>query len=357
MNKIININKNDESTLDAIRTESGVWVARIGNVRPDKDMTRELHLWLGRSPLHRREFKRLATLWVNLDVAAESALADIFDRLEERGAATATARRAVFAGMLLVIGVVSILGTWKLTPDYFQQPPYNVVYQTAIGEMRSLELPDQSLMQLNTRTKATVNYSGDARIIHLAEGEAQFEVSHDPDRPFIVYAGRHAVRAVGTAFSVYLTGEGSVDVIVSSGRIQVATFTDPAVSADTINWDSPETSKDIKDLMTFDSGHHAVFKDEIELVERIEAETIEKRLSWRNNIVAFNGDRLEDVVRELGRYTPKKFVILDEELRDFKVGAYFRAGDIVSILDTFDTGLGIHVQEAGENTVYLTKKH
>lgn len=59
----------------------------------------------------------------------------------------------------------------------------------------------------------------DARNVRL-EGTAFFEVTADPKRPFIVYAGKVVTRVLGTSFRI--SGDRSITVAVRSGKVAVS---------------------------------------------------------------------------------------------------------------------------------------
>src|SRR5258707_14706380 len=69
-----------------------------------------------------------------------------------------------------------------------------------------------------------MDFSARFRVIHFNLGEAYFKVAHDTQRPFWVRAGNYWVRAVGTAFNVYLRPTG-VEGTVSEGTVQVVSAT------------------------------------------------------------------------------------------------------------------------------------
>ncbi len=73
-------------------------------------------------------------------------------------------------------------------------------------------------------------------------------------------------------------------------------------------------------------------------------------------MLIFDGDSLEDVVNEISRYTSKKVVILGSDIRDMKIGGYFRTGELAPMLDTFEDSFGIKVDEINEDLIYLSKK-
>ena len=102
------------------------------------------------------------------------------------------------------------------------------LYVTAIGEQKTITLADNSVVQLNTNSRLSVDYNDKLRGIHLIEGEAHFQVAHNPDLPFEVYTGTGVVRAVGTSFSVYIKHK-QVEVVVDQGIVEIDTMPAPAL--------------------------------------------------------------------------------------------------------------------------------
>ena len=57
-----------------------------------------------------------------------------------------------------------------------------VTYATARAEQRVLQLPDGSVLHLNTDSAATVRFSGTERVVSVERGQAYFEVMHEAGR-------------------------------------------------------------------------------------------------------------------------------------------------------------------------------
>ncbi len=93
------------------------------------------------------------------------------------------------------------------------------------GQKASIILPDGSKAWLNSLSKLTYksDYNTEKRILEL-DGEAYFEVAHNPDKPFIVQSKDFSVEALGTAFGVKAYNE---DIVISGilmkGRVKVTT--------------------------------------------------------------------------------------------------------------------------------------
>jgi transmembrane sensor len=88
-------------------------------------------------------------------------------------------------------------------------------------------LPDSSIVTVNKGGVLVLNpdFGDSTREISL-EGEAYFEVKHDPRRKFIVHCNTVTTTALGTAFSInLLLKNGDVTVTVTQGRVNVSDVT------------------------------------------------------------------------------------------------------------------------------------
>src|SRR5580698_6968901 len=87
---------------------------------------------------------------------------------------------------------LSLLGWW----NFRVKPPGHATVAAATtlhfssrhGEQQTHRLPDDSVPHLNTDTSITVRLSAAERLVTLESGEADFEVAHEPKRPFRVLA-------------------------------------------------------------------------------------------------------------------------------------------------------------------------
>ncbi len=93
------------------------------------------------------------------------------------------------------------------------------------GQKANITLPDGSKVWLNSQSKLT--YSGDFNVkkreLEL-DGEAYFEVAHNPTKPFIVRSRDIAVEALGTAFGMKAYNEDNlISSILMRGKVKVTT--------------------------------------------------------------------------------------------------------------------------------------
>lgn len=92
---------------------------------------------------------------------------------------------------------------------------------SAVGEIRSVQLPDGSTMVLNTASAINMQFDSGRRLLQLVRGEILVQTAQDAmRRPFLVQTQAGTVRAIGTRFTVRQR-EGAVDVGVLQGAVEL----------------------------------------------------------------------------------------------------------------------------------------
>jgi transmembrane sensor len=157
-------------------------------------------------------------------------------------------------------------------------------------------------------------------------GEGRFQVAPDADRPFTVAAAGAAVRAVGTAFTVRLHESAQVDVMVSEGKVAVA-------------------SENVQRTPPLSAGDTAVVLPDRVSVSRVEPQLLERRMAWTTGRLDFRG--------EFNRYNRRKILIRNPDLSGLRVGGSFTATDPQSFASALSSAFDIRVTEDGENIVLL----
>lgn len=94
-------------------------------------------------------------------------------------------------------------------------------FSTPPAQRRSLALPDGSRVELNASTSLSYEHRRDERHLRLEKGQAYFVVAKDSTRPFVVDTPSGSVRVTGTIFDVRMGSEGTLEVTVVEGSVQV----------------------------------------------------------------------------------------------------------------------------------------
>ncbi|GAB4394661.1 MAG: FecR domain-containing protein [Kiloniellaceae bacterium] len=201
-------------------------------------------------------------------------------------------------------------------------------YRTVEGERMSVTLPDGSTAHLNTGSAISLAFSEDAREVALLRGEALFEVSRDPARPFRVTALEGAAIALGTVFAVQARDDRAL-VTVVEGRVGVV---------------SPEPG----------SGKRAVLIRDQQVSYRagqapgpLREVDADKLTAWRRGVLFIEGLPLEAALREIDRYHPGRIFLL----------AGSEGGEPVSAriaLDRIDSGIKALAATHGLSVTHLS---
>ncbi|MFA7555266.1 MAG: FecR domain-containing protein [Spongiibacteraceae bacterium] len=367
---IINIGTRQIKNPALVSEQARYWVVRLDGGGLTSAQRTELSAWLALSEFHRKEFLRIAELWGEIDslvadlVFSEPSLSvkpQTQSALNNRHTSwfdfgfSARFGAVAFSLVLLVLGLVWGGGIYPL--NFPVDSMEEAHYVTTLGETKDVGLPDGSTLLLNTRTKAQVVYTDKSRLVRLV-GEAYFKVEANADKPFVVLAGDVAIRAVGTAFTVYLKDDNSVDVTVTEGTVELSSL----ASGSDNNALSNDQLNGAKSLGLLAKGQQVLVQNTVSInsdligVENIDPEQLKKKLSWRTGMLDFNHDRMEDVLNEINRYSAIKIVVLDPAIKDIRVGGYFPTGETRAMLSTLEKSFGIHVENVGDNLVYLSRK-
>lgn len=349
----------ETQSLHAIAEQAADWYLRVEEEGRVPLAEREAFVrWLRASPAHVEEFMRVGAMHRQVAALDIAALPDVREALRDaaanvvdlepvakdaRGGAIpgGPRRRPWYWAVAASAAVVAVVTGWlALTPGLQTGRDSSVagdLYETALGEQRSVLLSDGSIVELNTRSALRVMYSDAERRVALLAGEAVFDVTKDPDRPFRVDAGTTIVEAIGTRFNVYRQSEQTV-VTVVEGLVAVKR-SDVAVAL------PPPAAGDMARLPVFElaSGDQVAIPvaGEIATPSAVDAD---KAIAWTERRLVFDGDSLATVARELNRYNREQLVIADAMLARQPISGVFDANDPATLLSFLETVGGFRVE-------------
>lgn len=291
----------------------------------------ELDAWLAQAPHHSGALLRARAAWLDLDRlgalegpghAAVAPVSQATHRLRTRRRAWrwAAALAACMAGLALV--VFTYEARLRATDEF----------ETRVGEVRRIALPDGSSVTLNSDSRAVVSFEKNGRAVALQRGEALFEVAKDHSRPFLVSSGSVTVRAVGTVFAVRALPE-AVAVTVTEGVVEI---TQP---------EAPPQRVTVNERATV---HPA---QPVQVAPDDPADVV-RTLAWRSGQLSFSGESLADAVAEMNRYSTRHIDIEDPELAARPVVGIFRIGDIDAFAQATAVALDAVVR-ADERSIHL----
>jgi len=218
---------------------------------------------------------------------------------------------------------VLALGTGVAFKTFAPHDPNHLVAQ--VGEVRRQVLADGSAVTLNTGAVLDVRYGPEGRKVRLVQGEAFFDVVHDPSRPFVVESRAGSARVLGTAFDVRLKGDvARVSVLRGAVRVEPAGGQGVAVlRAGQGAWLDGAAPK-------------AVALEDPAAVD-----------AWRQGRLVVYHRPLSEVVDEIGRYRRGKVFLRGEALAARPVSGVFDVARPDAAIDALAASLDLRTARLG----------
>jgi transmembrane sensor len=319
------------------REQAAEWISRASRGLSPEERA-ELQQWRS-SPGNARALEQLSALWTQMDVLR--GLASVFPEPALPQPAAPPRWKMWRPAVAAALAVLTLAAGFALQRHLSaSRAPLAASiasgeFTTAVGEQRSVPLPDGSVLAINTASQVQVVSLGkESRELRLVRGEAHFTVAHDASRPFRVNAAGHVIQAVGTAFDVRLLPDGGLEVIVTEGHVKL-------LAGNGV----------VGDLL--EDQYMRIGADGTSRIGRLDEETVASRLAWRGGMLVFNGQSLTEVLAEFSRYTDARFVVTDQRLRGLRIGGYFVAGDTNALREALLANFRIESRRTADGVILI----
>lgn len=212
--------------------------------------------------------------------------------------------------------------------------PKQKSYATPVGGQEIVHLADGSQIELNTNThlRAETNFFG-KRTVWLDRGEAFFDIKHDDDHPFVVFASGHRLTDLGTKFSVR----------ASSARVRIA-LVEGAIRLESVDAARPQRA-------TLVSGDVAIADAHSVSVQRKPDLELKREVSWRRGLLIFQRTTLKDAIEEFNRYNTKQLQVRGRDVGELQIGGTFNANDPMLFAHASSAMLGLRFSNHGNELV------
>lgn len=281
------------------------WFMRLRAAPLAPDEKAELDAWLAEAPANAVAFDEVLRMYGHLAGMGPSGAKRPARRASRRMRVAALAGAAATA-LALVASFDEIAA--RLQADHY----------AGAGERKLVTLEDGSRALLDSRSSISVRYSLAERRLALLSGEAWFEATPDPARPFVVEAGGGTVTALGTAFDVALEGSGA-RVTVTEHRVSLSSGGRSVV---------------------VDEGRQSAYAQGADArpPERVNVDLV---TAWRRGKLIVTKKPLRDVLAAIGRYHRGFVYCVDRSICERRVSGVFAADDALQSLREIETSLGL----------------
>ena len=278
--------------------QASEWFALVQAGTPTPAEREALADWLAADPRNAQAYARLEQLW-----AATALLAP-----PEVHAPQLSRRRFVGLGVAASAGTLWFKGIGAPFADV----------RTAVGERRTVQLPDGSSVELAGNSALNLDFSATRRAVELLQGEAFFQVQPTAAE-FVVQTQAGRVLASDAEFCLACDGASAL-LSVSRHTVRVIT---------------PNQQTDLGEGLSlrFSATHTGA-------IQRAELEQV---LAWRNGRLVFFDTPLLSVVNQLQHWRAGKIFIPDPQLAARRVSLILNLNRPEQMLDVLAKALAVRV--------------
>lgn len=198
---------------------------------------------------------------------------------------------------------------------------------------KTIVLSDGTQVNLNKDSylKYPEKFNSNERKVFL-EGEAFFEVTHNPSHPFIVETKEGTVKVLGTSFNVRaFPKEGKEEVQVATGRVEVEVL-------------------ETKEKVILIPGNKSVLDKENKTLEK-HVKASANSFSWHSQELVFEDTPIHEVLESIEKHYGVTIVLENENIANCPFNSKFKNDDIEVVLATISDVLDIEIIK-DKNSLY-----
>lgn len=311
-----------------LRRQASQWALRLagGTLAPAEQ--RRLDRWLARDARHGPALADVERVWA---LAGECRGLPLFAqpvprprRSHWRVCAASWWRSepmAPWRRAVVMAGVALVVAGAAGAPDAVA--PWLADYRSAVGEIRSFDLPDGSHVLLGSNSALDVEYDATTRRVRLLRGEAVFApapTGADEPRSFVVATAGGSMTALGTRYAVRRRDAGHGWIGVLQHRVEVALDRAPGSGV-------PNAT-----LLTGESATYShaggIVRSQIEPA---------RGAAWAEGYLVFDGEPLDIALQRIGEFRPGQLVLANRGAARRPVHALFHLDNLDGALATLCT--------------------
>lgn len=265
--------------------------------------------------------------------------ARIKDTIHRVHAQPQTGPRIFPAGRWLKYAAAFVVIFGAAITGYLFYGQQTVNYSTAYGEIKTIVLPDSSVVKLNAHSTLTYRsgWPGNrSREVWLG-GEAFFSIVHkSSNQRFIVHTTDVNVQVTGTTFNVN-TRQVRTRVVLNSGAVKLSLN----------RQGSPAITMKPGDMVTYSAATKQLSNKQV---------NAEDYASWRNNILTFNEASLAEVAASLQDNLGINIRFEDTTLQQQTFTGSIPMDDVAIFFKTLSRSFNVVVENENHNNYVIREK-
>jgi ferric-dicitrate binding protein FerR (iron transport regulator) len=197
--------------------------------------------------------------------------------------------------LLLLFATSASVYFYRIT----QRSIREMVISVEKGQKANIVLPDGSKVWINSGSELRYTYRLNREMCDLSlKGEAYFEVTQDKHSAFVVHTDDFSVEALGTSFNIKAyPDEKQASVVLMTGKVEVSF---------------------VEKSCFLQPNDRLVYNKADSLIAVSVMEDAANYAYWKDNVLRFNSETFENIVKTLERCYNANIVFESEELKNYR---------------------------------------
>ncbi|MCR9228546.1 MAG: FecR domain-containing protein [Flavobacteriaceae bacterium] len=250
----------------------------------------------------------------------------------------------IAASLLILMGISTFLYFhYPIRTEQGEQSMEWLAERTDWGQKSMVRLSDGSRVYLNSGS--SIKFIKDfthskVRMVEL-EGEAFFEVTENPQKPFVIKTSNVTTKVLGTSFNIKsYTPESSITVAVRTGEVEVRSI-------------SKEGETRSLNLKPNQKATYSYSEQTMELGQV----TDESYIDWKNDIIRFENSTLTEVAEILDRWYGVHIELDNQTLGNCRITANYKEAKLSVVLESLKYAIkGMDYEFVDEKKILFTGK-
>ena len=289
------------------------------------------------------EMERIWSLKDELRFSDKKEIEDAYSRfisgLQDTGTGKKVRRSVVLPSWIKYAAAIVLIGLLGTNLFFLLDKDTGLtnIVEVPRGQRVALTLSDGTKVWLNSNSKFVypAQFSSEERDVRL-EGEGFFDVTPNPDKPFIIRSGEARVKVLGTSFDFKSYKEDEfIKLTVSTGKVRVNV-----------------ADQDLQ-LAVSPNEHLSINK----IDGNVRKESIEENnyIKWIHGSLYFNKEPIREVIKTINRTYNRK-VILQCKNCDYRITGTHDNKSIEAVIEAICFTTGLRSKREGGNII-LYEKH
>lgn len=326
---------------------NGLIIKHFSGEATEKEMA-ALSIWLESSPEHQQLFTEYRKSWEFLELVSIERTVDVdkewaqFEKRINQNSPLQVEyraprkklyyRMAAIAAILIVLFVSTLL-------VYRYSATIETMNLVATTENNQGILPDGSQVTLAPGSYLSYpeKFKNETRLVTF-RGEGFFEITKDPEQPFIIEAGNNVcIEVLGTSFYVNTNRADSlVEVILVTGQVAVYLKDRP----------DEKTLMEPGEKVTMASQQHQANKT---------VNTDKNYMAWKSGKLIFEDTPLDEVIRLMNKVYHTEAILMQADLAKCTITATFENQSADAVFHVIEETLALNIYRKG-NQIQISGK-